>query len=170
MLPIKLKPERLSPSCGMLTCWCRKSSRWPNPMLRATHQHRNAEVDFGGEKRWISTHVSIADHEVRLYEKSPDTGALLCFIGHALVENRSGLIVHGEPTRADGHAERRAALDMIHCHSPRSTRRLRMGADKGYDAAGFIANLRKPCVTPPVAQKSRHSAIDARTTRNKGYA
>jgi hypothetical protein len=26
------------------------------------------------------------------------------------------------------------------------------------------------CVTPHVAQKSRHSAIDGRTTRHKGYA
>ena len=45
-----------------------------------------------------------------------------------------------------------------------------MGADKGYDAAGFVADLRKACVTPHVAQKSRYSAIDARTTRHEGYA
>ncbi len=142
----------------------------PNPMPRTTHQHRNGEVDFRGEKRSNATHVSTTDHEARLYKKSPGTGAVLCFMGHALMENRSGLIVQGDLTRADGHAERRAALDMIHRHSPGSTRRLTMGADKGYDAAGFIADLRKACVTPHVAQKSRHSAIDARTTRHKGYA
>ncbi|TJZ79875.1 IS5 family transposase [Paracoccus hibiscisoli] len=142
----------------------------PNPMPRATHQHRNAEVDFRGEKRSNATHVSTTDHEARLYKKSPGTGAVLCFMGHALMENRSGLIVQGDLTRADGHAERRAALDMIHRHSPGSTRRLTMGADKGYDAAGFIADLRKACVTPHVAQKLRHSAIDTRTTRHKGYA
>jgi transposase len=45
----------------------------------------------------------------RLYKKSPGTGAMLCFIGHALMENRSGLIVQGDLTQADGHAERRAA-------------------------------------------------------------
>lgn len=45
-----------------------------------------------------------------------------------------------------------------------------MGADKGYDAAGFVADLRKACVTPHVAQKLRHSSIDARTTRHKDYA
>jgi len=110
------------------------------------------------------------DPDARLYRKSPGTGTMLCFIGHALMENRSGLIVQGDLTRADGHAERRAALDMIHRHSPGSTRRLTMGADKGYDAAGFVADLRKACVTPHVAQKSQHSAIDARTTRHKGYA
>ena len=35
---------------------------------------------------------------------------MLCLIGHALMENRSGLIVQADLTWADGHAERRAAL------------------------------------------------------------
>lgn len=140
------------------------------PMPRVPHQHRNAEVDFRGEKRSNATHVSTTDPEARLYKKSPGTGAMLCFFGHALMENRSGLIVQGDLTQADGHAERRAALDMIHRHSPGSTRRLTLGADKGYDAAGFVADLREACVTPHVAQKSRYSAIDNRTTRHEGYA
>ena len=49
---------------------------------------------------------------------------MLCFMGHALMENRSGLIVQGDLTQADGHAERRAARDMIHRHSPGSSRQL----------------------------------------------
>ena len=91
-------------------------------------------------------------------------------MGHALMENRNGLIVQGDLTQADGHAERKAALDMLHRHSPGSTRKLTVGADKAYDAAGFVADLRGACVTPHVAQKARHSAIDGRTTRHKGYA
>ena len=86
------------------------------------------------------------------------------------MENRSGLIVQGELTQADGRAERQAALDMVHRHSPGSTRKLTLGADKGYDAAEFVADLRQACVTPHVAQKSRHSAVDCRTTRHDGYA
>lgn len=86
------------------------------------------------------------------------------------MENRNGLIVQTELTQADGHAERRAAIDMIERHSPGSTRRLTLGADKGYDAGGFVAELRRMCVTPHVAQKSRYSAIDGRTTRHAGYA
>jgi hypothetical protein len=56
--------------------------------------------------------------------------------------------------------------------SPGSTRRLTLGADKAYDAAGFVAELRGMCVTPHVAQNTsgRSSAIDGRTTRHKGYA
>ena len=140
------------------------------PMPCDRRQNRNAEVDFRGEKRSNATHASTTDPEARLYKKSPGTGAMLCFIGHALMENRNGLIVQGDLTQADGHAERRAALDMIHRHSPGSTRRLTLGADKGFDAAEFVADLRQACVTPHVAQKSRYSAIDGRTTRHEGYA
>ena len=87
-------------------------------MPRPNHRNRNAEVDFKGEKRSNATHASTTDSEARLYKKSPGTGAALCFMGHALMENRHGLIVQGDLTQADGHAERRAALDMVHRHSP----------------------------------------------------
>ena len=140
------------------------------PMPRSNHRNRNAEVDFKGEKRSNATHASTTDPEARLYKKSPGTGAVLCFMGHALIENRHGLIVQGDLTQADGHAERKAALDMVHRHSPGSTRRLTLGADKGYDAAEFVSDLRQACVTPHVARKARYSAINGRTTRHDGYA
>lgn len=89
-----------------------------NPMPRNTKPHRNAEVDFKGEKRSNATHASTTDPDARLYKKFPGTGAMLCFIGHALMENRNGLIVQGDLTQADGHAERTAALDMVHRQSP----------------------------------------------------
>jgi len=86
------------------------------------------------------------------------------------MENRNGLIVQADLTHADGRAERKAALDMIHRHSPGSTRQLTLDADKGYDSADFVPDLRQACVTPHVAQKVRHAAIDGRTTRHPGYA
>ena len=125
------------------------------PMFRPSHRSRNAEVDFRGEKRSNATHVSTTDPEARLYKKAPGTGAILCFMGHALMENRNGLIVQGDLTLADGHAERKAALDMLHRHSPGSTRKLTLGADKAYDAAGFVADLRGACVTPRMSPKKR---------------
>ena len=142
----------------------------PDPMPPMTHRDRNADVDFHGQKRSNATHASVTDPEARLYKKSPGSGAVLCFMGHTLMENRNGLIVQAQVTQADGHAERKAALEMIHRHSPGSTRRLTLGADKGYDSADFVADLRQACVTPHVAGKSRHSAIDGRTTRHPGYA
>ena len=78
--------------------------------------------------------------------------------------------MQGDLTRADGRAERRAAIDMIDRPSPGATRRLTVGADKGFDSADFVAEMRRACVTPHVAQKARHSAIDGRTTRHEGYA
>ena len=120
-------------------------------MPQPTRQNRNAEVDFRGAKWSNATHASTTDPDARIYKKSPGTGAMLCFMGHALMENRSGLIVQGYLTQANGHAERRAALDMVHRHSPGSTRQLTLGADRGYDAAEFVADLRHACVTPHVA-------------------
>jgi len=70
------------------------------PMPRNTRTHRNTEVDFRGERRSNVTHASTTDPDARLYKKSPGTGAKLCFIGHALMENRNGLIVLGDLTQA----------------------------------------------------------------------
>ena len=139
-------------------------------MIRPASKDRNAEVDFRGEKRSNATHASVTDPDARLFKTSPGAGALLCFMGHTLMENRNGLVVQADLTQADGRAERRAAIDMIDRHSPGSTRRLTLGADKGFDSADFVADLRRMCVTPHVARKARHSAIDGRTTRHAGYA
>src|SRR5262245_6000824 len=92
-------------------------------------------------------------------------------MGHALMENRNGLIVAATLTKATGTAEREAAEEMIVRHSP-GAGRITLGADKGYDASAFVADMRKLNVTPHIAQNTsgRRSAIDARTTRHPGYA
>ena len=90
-------------------------------------------------------------------------------MGHALMENRSGLIVETETTTADGYAERRAALAMIHRRCP-GEKQITLGADQGYDTADFVGDLRDMNVTPHVASKVKGSAIDGRTTRHAGYA
>lgn len=133
---------------------------------------RNAEVDFHGQKRCNATHASVTDPEARLYRKGKGKEAKLSFIGHAMTENRHGLVVETDMTQATGTAEREAAKAMIEAHDPGSERRITVGADKGYDTADFVADLRQMCVTPHVAQnvKGRASAIDARTTRHPGYA
>jgi transposase len=130
---------------------------------------RNAEVDFHGQKRSNATHASTSDPDARLYRKGKGKEATLCYLGHALMENRSGLIVETEMTHADGYAERRAALAMIERRCP-GERRITVGADKGYDTADFVADLRAMNVTPHVAAKVKGSAIDGRTTRHAGYA
>lgn len=91
-------------------------------MSRRHRQNRNAEVDFLAGKRFNATQTSSADPDARLYKKSSGIVAVLYFIDDALMENEHGLIVQGDLTRADGHAERRSALYIVHRHSPGSTR------------------------------------------------
>jgi transposase len=132
---------------------------------------RNRETDFHGAKRSNPTHASTTDPEARLYRKGQGKEAKLCFMGHALMENRHGLVVDACLTQADGHGERIAALHMI---EPRADRcqAITLGADKAYDAEDFVNELRAMKVTPHVAQNTsgRSSAIDGRTTRHCGYA
>jgi transposase len=132
---------------------------------------RNTEADFHGHKRSNDTHVSTTDPDARLYRKGPGKEAKLCFIGHGLMENRHGLIVDARLTRADGHAERVAALVMIEPHADRP-RWITLGADKGFDAADFVNELRSMNIVPHIARNvsGRRSAIDGRTTRHPGYA
>jgi len=131
---------------------------------------RNAEADFHGERRGNETHASSTDPDARLYRKGPGKEAKLSFMGHGLMENRSGLLVDACLTRADGHAERVAALHMMEPRAERP-RRITLGTDKGYDAEDFVNELRSMKVTPHVAQNTTHrrSAIDGRTTRHGGY-
>ena len=131
---------------------------------------RNAEVDFRGQRRRSETHVSSTDPEARLYRKAAGQAAKLSYLGHVLTENRHGLVVDVELTEANGRAEREAALRMV----GRSTSgRATLGADRGYDTRGFVAELRALGVTPHVARNDRRwgrGAIDGRTTRHPGYA
>ena len=131
---------------------------------------RNRSVDFHGERRSNATHRSTTDPEARLARKGGGREAKLCYTGHSLVENRNGLIVATELTQASGTAEREAGLRLLGRERARRRGRLSVGADKGYDVAGFIAAVRERKVTPHVARKKRGSAIDGRTPRHAGYA
>jgi transposase len=128
---------------------------------------RNAEVDFKGQTRKNDTHQSTTDPDCRIYRKGKGKEAKLCFMGHALMENRNGLVVDSRLTTATGTAEREAAVDMV--ENLPGIKQVTLAADKGYDAAEFVGDLRKRNVTPHIAQKSKSSAIDKRTTRHTGY-
>jgi len=128
---------------------------------------RNAEVDFKGQKRTNDTHQSTTDPDARLLRKSKGKEAKLCFMGHALMENRNGLVVDSRLTEANGTAEWDAALEMI--DNLPTTGRVTVGGDKGYDVPCFVDGLRERFATPHVAQKDKGTAIDGRTTRHAGY-
>lgn len=114
-------------------------------------------------------HESKTDPDAKLFRKGKSQPAKLYFMGHALIENRNGLVVQADATQATGKAERAAALAMIDRQDPGSERRLTLAADKGYDTSDFVSDLRQKCVTPHVAARVTGSAIDGRTTRHEGY-
>src|ERR1700722_15285178 len=88
-----------------------------------------------------ATHASTTDPDAKLYRKGPGMEAKLAFLGHALMENHCGLLVDACLTPANGHAERIAALAMIEQRADRPVA-VTLGADKGYDAADFVNELR----------------------------
>ena len=128
-------------------------------------------MQWHGQKRSNDTHASTTDPEARLYRKSHNTAATLCFSGHLLMENRNALIVDAELTIADGYAERATAIEML-ARLPKTARRRTVAGDKGYDTRGFVAEVRELGFTPHVAQNTtrQRSAIDGRTTRHPGHA
>ena len=131
---------------------------------------RNAYVDCRGKRRSNQTHTSTTDPDARLYHKGPGQAARLCYLGHGLMENRFGLRVDTRFTLLSGRAARQAAREMLAARAGRS-RRVTLGAGRGYDTAEFVAELRALNVVAHVAQhtRGRRSAIDDRTTRRQSY-
>jgi transposase len=167
-----LSTEHFSVDGTLLEAWAStKSFRPKDGSAPPPDAGRNGEQDFHGQKRSNETHASTTDPDARLYRKGRGKEAKLAFMGHALMENRNGLIVGAVATRASGHAERLAALHLMEPHADRP-QKVTLAGDKGFDTQDFVAELREINVTPHVAQntKGRRSAIDGRTTRHPGYA
>jgi transposase len=137
---------------------------------------RNQERDWRGQRRSNETHASTTDPDARLARKSDGQASIMAYAGHVLMENRNGLVAQVSLTHAGGTAERDAALGFAARLGARH--QVTLGADKGYDVQGFIAELRRLRVTPHIAADRRvsktgvvrHSAVDGRTTRHPGYA
>lgn len=155
----------------VLEAWASHKSFKPKDDPGAPRQGRNPDANFHREKRSNQTHESTTDPESRLYRKSSAAPAKMAYLGHTLMENRSGIIVDVEFTQADGRAERAAASAMMR-RQPKRSRRRTIGADKGYDTADFVVDAREAGFTPHVAQhtNARSSAIDGRTAATEGYA
>jgi len=166
-----LSSEHFSVDGTLIEAWASmKSFRPTDGSGEPPAAGRNGERDFHGEKRSNQTHASTTDPDARLYKKSPGSAAKLCHMGHVVMENRNGLVVSAEMTPASGTAEREAAVAMV--EQLADGQRVTLGADKAYDTADFVAEMRRLGVTPHVSQNTngRRSAIDRRTTRHPGYA
>lgn len=127
---------------------------------------RNADVDFHGQRRSNATHASKTDPQARLYKKSAGQAARLYHMGHALAENRHGLLMGVCVSEAAGDAEPAAALAMVarlrqqHRVTPAT-----LGSDKGYDQGPYLLELEKRRVEPHTAMKA--GAIGGATMRTR---
>ena len=163
-----LSSEHFSVDGTLLEAWASpKSFRPKDGSDKPPGPGRNGERDFHGEKRKNDTHASTTDPDARLFRKGPGKEARLVFMGHALMENRNGLIIDAVTTRASGHAERLAAIALI---EPRADRPnpITLGADKAYDTADFVMELREHTVTPHVAHPACRAPRMSRRTRADG--
>ena len=178
-----LSREHFTVDGTLLKAWASmKSFRPKDGSGNPPDSGRNGERDFRGEKRSNETHSSTTDPDARLYRKGNGRESVLCYMGHALMENRNGLAVAGMVTHATGTAEREAALELVRrrrrARAIRRPGRITLGADKGYDVYAFIQALRGLAVTPHIAINGRVSnhgvvratAVDGRVTRHPGYA
>jgi transposase len=172
-----LSHEHFSVDGTLLKAWASmKSFRPKDGSGHPPDGGRNGEENFRGEKRSNETHESTSDPDARLYRKGKGRESQLCYMGHAIMENRNGLAICGEVTRATGTAEREVVLAWL--DQRRTSERITLGADKAYDVFDFVQTLKARTVTPHIAINgtisrngiARKTAIDRRTTRHPGYS
>jgi transposase len=163
-----LSDEHFTVDGTLLEAWASQKSFRPRDQDPPA-SGSNPTVNFHGQRRTNATHQSTTDPDARLYKKARGREARLGYLGHVLMEHRSGLIVKTRVTPADGYGERDAAVVMV--DGVPGHHRITVAADKGYDTRDLVAGLRAMHVTPHIAQHTtgRRSAIDARTTRHPGY-
>ena len=118
----------------------------------------NPTVNFRGQKRSNQTHQSTTDSDLRLFKKTSGSEARLAYQGHVLMENRNGLVVNAQLTRASGTAERETALALL----GQPGKRVTLAADKAYDTKGFVSDLRARRVTPHSRKTTTGGAVAAR--------
>jgi len=172
-----LSHEHFSVDGTLLDAWASmKSFRPKDGSGDPPEGGRNGDQNFRGEKRCNETHASATDPDARLYRKGDGQESRLCYIGHAIMENRNGLAICGDVTHATGTAEREVVLAWLDERCSR--RRITLGADKAYDVFDFVEALKARHATAHVAINGtlsrngipRKTAVDRRTTRHPGYA
>jgi hypothetical protein len=139
-------------------------------MTRPARKDRNAEADFRGEKRSNATHAPASDPDARLHRKPPGAGAMLCFMGHAPMENRTRPDRAGgpDPGRRPCRTVRRHRHDRPPCagrEAPSHPRR-GQGIRQRRLCRGLAAEARDAACRP----EGPGPATDGRTTRHAGYA
>ncbi|BBO72646.1 hypothetical protein DSCW_00630 [Desulfosarcina widdelii] len=145
-----MSDEHFTVDGALLEAWASMKSYQPKDSVKndpsGGGSGKNPTVNFRGQKRKNDTHQSVTDPEAKLYKKPRDQQAKLCYLGHALMENRNGLVVDIRVTLANGTAERKEAIEMV--EKVPGKHRITLGADKGYDITDFVERMRFLNATP----------------------
>jgi hypothetical protein len=116
----KMSREHFTVDGTLIEAWASLKSFRPKDEDDDDHDN-NGWGDFRGQRRSNDTHESTTDPESRLMRKGRGQPAKLSYMGHALVENRHGLLVDLQVSSASGYAERERALEMLD-HADRAAR------------------------------------------------
>ena len=100
---------------------------------------------------------STTDADARLYKKATADKAVPAYQGHALMENRNGLVVAAEASQAATVAEREAALTMLDRtvaskQKRKPEQKVTLGADTQYQEEKFVEQLRDREVAPHISE------------------
>jgi transposase len=100
---------------------------------------------------------STTDPDARLYKKAAADKAVPGYQGHALIENRNGLVVAAGASLAATVAEREVALQLLdRAIKPKQERKsgqqITLGADTQYQDEKFVQGLREREVAPHVSE------------------
>ena len=106
---------------------------------------------------------STTDGDARLYKKSAADKSVPAYQGHALMENRNGLVVAAEATLAGNASERQAAVSMLDRTLPpkdkrKAEQKITLGADTLYQESKFVQDLRDREVAPHVSEYTEQSS------------
>ena len=97
-----LSDEHFTVDGTLLEAWASHKSFRPRDEDPPPPDGGNPTVNFHGQRRANDTHQSTTDPDARLYKKARGREARLGYLGHALIEHRSGLLVHTAVTPATG--------------------------------------------------------------------
>jgi transposase len=126
----------------------------------------------GGEVLLRDKVESKTDPEARLYKKAKWDKSVPSYQGHALMENRNGLVVAAQATCSATAAEREAALEMVDqvvkATGPGAGEApVTLGADTQYQEEKFIAALRERGVAPHVSEYTKGAASLGKNALNE---
>jgi transposase len=162
--------EHFSMDGTLIEAWASMKSFRPKDETPQGPGAGNPWQDFHGEKRSNETHQSTTDPEARLLRKGAGKEAKLCFAGHAVMENRTGLCVLFEVTPSVGVTESQVALAQVGQLQERGFNPTTVGADKGYHSKEFVQGCREAGVAPHVAEvKGRKVEGFDQRTKKRGY-